>query len=73
MTSYGNWFEGITNDPPYPWQEELGSSDGCADRVLRIPTGFGKTAGPLAWLYNRCVRGDDLEVPVFTLLGHRTV
>ncbi len=60
MTSYGDWFKGITTESPYPWQSELGTGQLCMDRVLRIPTGFGKTAGTaLAWLYNRCVRGDE--------------
>lgn len=60
MTSYAAWFKAITADEPYPWQVDLGAQDVCADRILRIPTGFGKTAGTaLAWLHNRCVRGDE--------------
>lgn len=60
MTTYEDWFRRITDDSPYPWQTSLGVEDSCADRVLRIPTGFGKTAGTaLAWLFNRCVRRDE--------------
>ena len=60
MSEYDAWFERITGDSPYPWQASLGEEATCADRVLRIPTGFGKTAGTaLAWLYRRCVCGDE--------------
>lgn len=62
MSTYQQWFSEVTEEPrgPYPWQLELGEAVDCADRVLRIPTGFGKTAGTaLAWLYNRCVRRDE--------------
>ena len=60
MTTYEDWFRRITGDSPYSWQSSLGIDESCADRVLRIPTGFGKTAGTaLAWLYNRCVRRDE--------------
>jgi len=60
MTNYEDWFARITDDRPYPWQAALGGDHACADRVLRIPTGFGKTAGTaLAWLHNRCVRLDQ--------------
>lgn len=58
--AYEKWFEEITKTAPYLWQRELADLDQCADRVLRVPTGFGKTAGTaLAWLYHRCVRADD--------------
>jgi CRISPR-associated endonuclease/helicase Cas3 len=57
---YESWFERVAQTAPYPWQETLGRDEAPADRVLRIPTGFGKTAGAaLAWLYHRCVRNDD--------------
>ena len=41
MTDYTAWFERITGDSPYSWQASLGEDAACADRVLRIPTGFG--------------------------------
>ncbi len=60
MTTYADWFRDITGDAPYPWQAALGEEPSFGDRLLRIPTGFGKTAGTaLAWLFNRCVRADD--------------
>ena len=53
------WFKEVTGNPPYPWQARLAAADNCQDRLIRIPTGFGKTAGTvLAWLYHRVVRTD---------------
>lgn len=60
MITYDTWFQQVTGDAPYAWQASLGEESACADRVLRIPTGFGKTAGTaLAWLYHRCVEEDQ--------------
>lgn len=60
MKSYGTWFEAVSGTPPYAWQATLAQAEAPADRLLRIPTGFGKTAGTaLAWLFHRCVRNDD--------------
>lgn len=57
--TYEDWFQSITGVRPYPWQASIGNEPSCVDRVFRIPTGFGKTAGAaLSWLHNRCVRGD---------------
>lgn len=70
LPSFRTWFKETTNFSPHPWQEELGAAPQCGDRLLRIPTGFGKTAGVvLPWLYHRVVR-KDLTWPtrlVFTL------
>lgn len=45
---------------PHAWQTELGTSMTCRDRLIRIPTGFGKTLGVLAaWSWNRVERDDD--------------
>lgn len=56
--SYSDWFEQISGFPPHPWQLTLGEDETCRDRLLRIPTGFGKTAGTiLAWAYHRVSRG----------------
>lgn len=39
---------------PHPWQLALAAHDKCTDRLIRIPTGFGKTLGVLcAWLHHR--------------------
>ena len=44
----------------HPWQVELATDPACSNRVVRIPTGFGKTLGVLvAWLWHRVQQGDD--------------
>lgn len=56
---YVAFFEEMTGQSPHPWQRALGETERCEDRLLRIPTGFGKTAGAvLPWLYQRVIRGD---------------
>jgi CRISPR-associated endonuclease/helicase Cas3 len=56
---YVSWFERITSHPPHAWQTKLGEASVCEDRLIRIPTGFGKTAGTvLSWLFHRVHRDD---------------
>ncbi len=44
----------------HPWQETLGNDPQCRNRLIRIPTGFGKTLGILqSWIYHRLIRNDD--------------
>ncbi|MBL4849405.1 MAG: hypothetical protein JKY65_28080 [Planctomycetes bacterium] len=58
-TSYATWFEGVTSFKPHDWQRALGEDAEFKDRLLRLPTGFGKTAGVvLAWLYQRAAQGN---------------
>jgi CRISPR-associated endonuclease/helicase Cas3 len=60
MSDFASWFQKTTGRAPYPWQVELARGTACDDRLVRIPTGFGKTLGVLAaWLYQRIVRRDD--------------
>lgn len=41
---------------PHPWQERLAGEAVCINRLIRIPTGFGKTLGLFgAWIWNRVV------------------
>lgn len=64
MSDYRAFFEQIAEPPPrkrspYDWQLALGDDPICKDRTIRIPTGFGKTAGVvLPWLYRRVVQQD---------------
>ncbi|MFN0241506.1 MAG: CRISPR-associated endonuclease Cas3'' [Planctomycetota bacterium] len=45
---------------PREWQEELAQDAVPRSRVIRIPTGYGKTLGVLgAWLFHRVERKDD--------------
>ncbi len=61
MNAYEEWFKKVTGLAPYSWQASLAAEAANVDRVLRVPTGFGKTAGAaLAWLFHRCVRKDDV-------------
>ncbi|MFM2092184.1 MAG: hypothetical protein RLZZ127_2673 [Planctomycetota bacterium] len=53
-------FRDRTGHAPHPWQAALAQDPICRDRLIRIPTGFGKTHGILlAWLHHRVVAGDD--------------
>jgi CRISPR-associated endonuclease/helicase Cas3 len=43
----------------HPWQLEVAGGSACTNRLIRIPTGMGKTHGVLAaWLWNRVQRQD---------------
>lgn len=60
LAHYPSFFARITGARPHDWQAQLGSDPACRDRLIRIPTGFGKTAGVvLTWLYHRVLRKDD--------------
>ncbi len=44
----------------HPWQAQLVADAECGNRLIRVPTGMGKTFGVLAaWAWNRLARGDD--------------
>ncbi|WP_438026773.1 type I-G CRISPR-associated helicase/endonuclease Cas3g [Sorangium sp. So ce233] len=56
---YAAWFQTVAGFSPHGWQRTLGEAADCTHRLLRIPTGFGKTAGVvLPWLYHRVLRQD---------------
>lgn len=60
MSSFEKFFEELTGNRPYGWQSVLATADGCANHLIRIPTGFGKTLGVLgAWSWHRVGRNDD--------------
>ncbi|TVR48412.1 MAG: CRISPR-associated helicase Cas3' [Planctomycetota bacterium] len=60
MNDANHWFATASQHPqPRPWQERLLSDSVCRSRLIRVPTGQGKTLGTLgAWAWHRCVRGD---------------
>lgn len=59
MSGYTAWFERRTGKVPFQWQEGVGADPVCRDRLVQIPTGYGKTLGvALPWLYHRVARGD---------------
>ena len=56
--SYPEYFRTLAGLPEtgavHTWQRELAIAPICANRQIRIPTGFGKTMGVLgAWVWNR--------------------
>jgi CRISPR-associated endonuclease/helicase Cas3 len=55
------WFQTLTGHPiPRGWQADLVAEPDCRNRLIRIPTGLGKTEGVLAtWSYHRLHRQDD--------------
>jgi CRISPR-associated endonuclease/helicase Cas3 len=55
-TSFSDWFSTLTTHrTPRGWQQHLALAEGeCHDRLIRIPTGLGKTEGILAaWSFHR--------------------
>lgn len=55
---FGDWFERFTGHRPHGWQERLAMSP-LDTRLIRVPTGLGKTAGVIgAWAWNRLDRSD---------------
>lgn len=62
MTDFDSWFRTASGGhSPRPWQRALAGDDGaaCGSRLVRIPTGFGKTLGCLAaWSWHRISRAD---------------
>lgn len=57
---YDDFFRALTSlSHPHQWQRDLAANEVCTDRLIRAPTGFGKTLGVLgAWLYHRVYRQD---------------
>ena len=58
---FDDFFEWVTEGLNcHRWQQELASKDECANRLIRIPTGFGKTLGVLAaWAWHRVILKDS--------------
>lgn len=58
---FDTWFQAVTEHPALPYQRELATSDALY-RVLRIPTGLGKTQAILgAWLWRRRFAADGVR------------
>lgn len=55
VTPFRDFFRQATGlSEPYGWQARLAQDGPCRNCLIRIPTGFGKTAGvTVAWLWNR--------------------
>lgn len=53
------WFERTTGFAPHTWQRALAENVSPASRLVRVPTGMGKTLGVVGvWAYHRLYRGD---------------
>ncbi len=61
INEFNGFFQRAAGLPePYSWQRTLGENPTCTNRLIRIPTGFGKTIGVLsAWMWNRIARNND--------------
>lgn len=54
---FETWFRATCGHAPHPWQRALGHTERPSHRMIRIPTGYGKTIGVAAtWLYHAVVR-----------------
>jgi CRISPR-associated endonuclease/helicase Cas3 len=60
-SDFEKWFSKATGYAgPQTWQSELARSNDCSNRLIRIPTGLGKTLGVLStWLFHRVERLDN--------------
>lgn len=58
--SFAQWFATLTgHESPRDWQVMLAAEKNCRNRLIRIPTGMGKTEGVLtSWSYHRLHRRD---------------
>jgi len=58
--TFDEFFQRLAGCWRHDWQARLAADDSCRDRLIRIPTGFGKTAGvTIAWLWNRVEQKND--------------
>ena len=57
MTQFESWIRDTTREmsskpfEPHPWQIQLATTEQCRNRLIRIPTGLGKTLGARAATY----------------------
>ena len=61
MEKFDDFFERLSGERScHGWQHKLADQDECANRLIRIPTGFGKTLGVLAaWVWHRIIQEND--------------
>ena len=60
MDLYDHFFNELTTHWPHDWQRKLAENDFCSNRLIRIPTGFGKSHGVLAaWIWRRVLLRED--------------
>ena len=61
MDEYDEYFKRLNvGQSAHPWQAELATAPECVIRLIRVPTGFGKTLGVLtAWMWYRRHLGNE--------------
>lgn len=61
MDSYRKYFAALAEGKtPHGWQRDLVAESLCGNRLIRVPTGFGKTLGVIsAWLWQRVQKQGD--------------
>lgn len=61
LSGFDEWFTMLTGHAsPRDWQRDLADQKTCRNRLIRIPTGLGKTEGVMAaWTYHRLHRADE--------------
>ena len=59
--SFNAFFKSLSGDrDSHDWQKQLAAPTICGNRLIRIPTGFGKTLGVFAaWAWHRLQQSDD--------------
>lgn len=78
---FDTFYQRATTCPPFPWQRALAAAETPGQRLIRVPTGFGKTLGVVcAWLYHRVLRRDPawprrllFTLPMRTLVEQTTL
>lgn len=61
-SDFHSWFRRLAGDDlaPYRWQAELAAQAEARSRLIRVPTGMGKTLGVLAaWSWHRIAMNED--------------
>lgn len=61
MKQFEAFFQKMTSHfLPHAWQHSLARQAGCGNRLIRVPTGFGKTLGILSvWIWHRLISGTE--------------
>lgn len=62
MVAYQDFFSILASGKtPHKWQSDLAMDSKCRNRLIRVPTGFGKTLGVLsAWIWQRSQQEDSV-------------
>ena len=62
LKDFDTFFTKLCSDKikPYGWQQDLAAPEECKNRLIRIPTGFGKTMGVFTvWAWHRAHRRNE--------------